>query len=144
MYRFRFGMSIREDVKIPTYKPHTNHKRSSVRSHTLAQTSICDLSHSLCWRPLINLGHIISVTHICHPLWFVCGHRKDIFGISPLSHSHVYAMYGRQSSYFDDHELSLEMHDNDPLYLHAYIIITSVPISTKKTHKFLKDIAFRR
>ena len=31
---------IKEDIKIPTYKPPTNHKRSSVRSHTLAPTSI--------------------------------------------------------------------------------------------------------
>ena len=74
---------VREDVKIPTYKPHTNHKRSSVRSHTLAQTSICDLAHSLCWRPLTDLGHISSVTYVCHPLWFVCGHRKGILK-SPL------------------------------------------------------------
>ena len=59
--------------------PHTNHKRSSVRSHTLAPTSICDLSHSLCWSPLTDLGHISLVTFVCHPLWFVCGHRKGIF-----------------------------------------------------------------
>ena len=71
-------MILWEDVKIPTYKPHTNHKRSSVRSHTLAPSSICDLSHSLCWRPLTDLGHIISVTYVCHPLWLVCGHRKGI------------------------------------------------------------------
>ena len=76
--------SIREDVKIPTYKPHTNHKRSSVRSHTLAPTSICDLSHSLCWSPLTDLGHISSVTYVCHPLWFVCGYRKGIL-TSPLN-----------------------------------------------------------
>ena len=69
-------LSLREDVKIPTSKPHTNHKRSSVRSHTLAPTTICDLSHSLCWRPLTDLGHINSVTNVCHPLWFVCGHRE--------------------------------------------------------------------
>ena len=75
---------VREDVKIPTYKPHTNHKRSSVRSHTLAPTSICDLSHRLCWRPLTDLGHISSVTYVCHPLWFVCGHRKGIL-TSPLN-----------------------------------------------------------
>ena len=75
---------VRKDVKIPTYKPHTNHKRSSVRSHTLAPTTICDLSHSLCWRPLTVLGHISSVTYVCHPLWFVCGHRKGIL-MSPLS-----------------------------------------------------------
>ena len=70
--------AVREDVKIPTYKPHTNHKRSSVRSHTLAPASICDLPHSLCWSPLTDLGHISSVTYVCHPLWFVCGHRKEI------------------------------------------------------------------
>ena len=75
---------IREDVKIPTYKPHTNHKRSSVRSHTLAPTIICDLSHSLCWSQLTDLGHINSVIYVCHPLWSVCGHRKGIL-TSPLS-----------------------------------------------------------
>ena len=78
--------TLREDVKIPTYKPHTNHKRSSVRSHTLAPTSICDLSHSLCWRPLTDLGQISSVTYVCHPLWFVCGHRKGIL-MSALTNS---------------------------------------------------------
>ena len=53
-------------------------------SHTLAPTTICDLSHSLCWRPLTDLGHILSsVTYVCHPLWFVCGHRKGIL-TSPL------------------------------------------------------------
>ena len=77
-------LTIRGDVKIPAYKPHTNHKRSSVRSHTLAPTSICDLSHSLCWIPLTDLGHIGSVTYVCHPLWFVCGHRKGIL-TSPLN-----------------------------------------------------------
>ena len=71
---------VRKDVKIPTYKPHTNHKRSS----TLAITSICDLSRSLCWRPLTDLGHISSVTYVCHPLWFVGGHRKVIL-TSPLT-----------------------------------------------------------
>ena len=79
-----YDIQIRENVKIPKYKPHTNHKMSSVRSHTLAPTSICDLSHSLCWRPLTDLGHISSVTYVCHPLWFVCGHRKGIL-TSPLS-----------------------------------------------------------
>ena len=39
-----YVVCMREDVKIPTYKPHTNHKRSSVRSHTLAPSSRCDLS----------------------------------------------------------------------------------------------------
>ena len=77
---------VRGDVKIPTYKPHTNHKKPSVRSHTLAPTTICDLSHSLCGSPLTDLGHISSVTYVCHPLWFVCGHRKGIF-TSPLSMS---------------------------------------------------------
>ena len=75
---------VREDVKIPTYKPHTNHKRSSVRSHTLAPTTIYDFSHSLCWSPLIDLGHINSVTYFCHPLWFVCGQGKGIL-TSPLT-----------------------------------------------------------
>ena len=76
-------IDIRGDVKILTFKPDINHKRSSVRSHTLAPTSICDLSHSLCWSPLTDLGHISSVTYACHPLWFVCGHRKGIL-TSPL------------------------------------------------------------
>ena len=80
---------FREDVKIPTYKPHTNHKRSSVRSHTLAPTSICDLSHSVCRSPLTDLGHISSVTYVCHPLWFVCGHRKGIL-TSPLNRCMLY------------------------------------------------------
>ena len=66
--------------------PHTNHKRSAVRSHTLAPTSICDLSHSLCWSPLTDLGPISSVSYVCHPLWFVCGHRKGIL-MSPLTES---------------------------------------------------------
>ena len=79
-----YPVILREDVKIPTYKPHANHKRSSVRSHTLAPTTICDLSYSLCWSPLTDLGHINSVTYVCHPLWFVCGHRKGIL-TSPLS-----------------------------------------------------------
>ena len=82
--RKQTSSEVREDIKIPTYKPHTNHKRSSVRSHSLAPTTICDLSHSLCWRPLTDLGHINSVTYVCHPLWFVCGHRKGIL-TSPLS-----------------------------------------------------------
>ena len=73
---------FRENVL--TYKPHTNHKRSSVRSHNLAPTSICGLSQSLCWSPLTDLGHISSVTYVCHPLWFVCGHRKGIL-MSPLT-----------------------------------------------------------
>ena len=69
---------LREDVKIPTYKPHTNHKKPSVSSYTLAPTTSCDLQHSICRSPLTDLGHISSVTYICHPLWFVCGHRKGI------------------------------------------------------------------
>ena len=79
---------VRGDVTISTYKTHTNHKRSSVRSHTLAPTSICDLSHSLCWSALTDLGHINSVTYVCHPLWLVCGHRKGIL-TSPLSKGRV-------------------------------------------------------
>ena len=75
---------LREDVKITTYKQHTNHKRSSVWSHTLAPTTLCDFSHSLCGSPLTDLGHISSVTYVCHPLWFVCGHRKGIL-TSPLT-----------------------------------------------------------
>ena len=74
---------FRGDVKIPTYKPHTNHKWPSVRSHTLAPTTICDLSHSVCRSPLTDPGHISSVTYVCHSLWFVCGHRKGIL-TSPL------------------------------------------------------------
>ena len=81
---------IREDVKIPTYKPHTNHKRSSVRSDTLAPTTICDLSHSLCWSPLTDLGHISSVPYVCHPLWFVCGHRKGILTSPLMSSRHAW------------------------------------------------------
>ena len=77
---------IRGDVKIPTYKPHTNHKKPSVSSHTLAPTTICDLSHSVCRSPLTDLGHICSVTYVCHPLWFVCGHRKGILTF-PLIYS---------------------------------------------------------
>ena len=79
----KYKLMCKERRQIPTYKLHTNHKRSSVRSHTLAPTSICDLSHSLCWRPLTDLGHINSVTYVCHPLRFVCGHRKGIL-TSPL------------------------------------------------------------
>ena len=75
--------TLRGDVKIPTYKPHTNHKKPSVSSHTLAPTTICDLSHSVCGSPLIDLGHISSVTYDCHPLWFVYGHRKKML-TSPL------------------------------------------------------------
>ena len=89
VFYIKMSFCIREDVKIPTYKPHTNHKRSSVRSHILAPTTICDLSHSLCWRPLTDLGHISSVTYVCHPLWFVCGHRKGIL-TSPLSSDGYY------------------------------------------------------
>ena len=99
---------IREDVKIPTYKPHTNHKRSSVSSHTLAPTTICDLSNSLCWRPLTDLGHISSVTYICHPLWFVCGHRKGIL-TSPLIVLHGKNMI--QMFYFNDIK---------PVYIHFH------------------------
>ena len=65
-------------IKIPTYKPHTNHKKPSVSSHTLAPTTICDLSHSVCGSPLTDLGHISLVTFVSYPLWFVCGHRKGI------------------------------------------------------------------
>ena len=75
--------ALRGDVKIPTYKPHTNHKKPSVSSHTLAPITICDFSHSVCGSPLTDLGHISSVTYVCHPLWFVCGHRKGIL-TSPL------------------------------------------------------------
>ena len=59
-----------------------------MKSHTLAPSSICDLSHSLCWGPLTDLGHISSVTYICHPLWFVCGHRKGIL-TSPLRLNYI-------------------------------------------------------
>ena len=75
--------NFRGDVKIPTYKQHTDHKKPSVCSHTLAPTTICDLSHSVCWSPLTDLGHISSFTYACHPLWFICGHRKGIL-TSPL------------------------------------------------------------
>ena len=76
---------IRGDVKIPTYKPHTNHKKPSVSSHTLATTTICDLSHSVCRSPLTDMGNISSVTYVCHPLWFVCGHREIILTFPPYS-----------------------------------------------------------
>ena len=65
------GMGPKGDVKILRYKPHTNHKKQSVSSHTLAPTTICDLSHSVCRSPLTDLGHINSVTYVCLPLWFV-------------------------------------------------------------------------
>ena len=74
---------VRGDIKIPTCKPHTNHKKPYASSHTLAPTTICDLSHSVCGSPLPDLGHISSVTYVCHHLWFVCGHRKKIM-TSPL------------------------------------------------------------
>ena len=38
---------------------------------------------------LTDLGHISSVTYVCHPLWFVCGHRKGIL-TSPLNTVIVY------------------------------------------------------
>ena len=84
MSHVNFQKWLRGGVKIPTYKPHTNHKKPSVSSHTLAPTTICDLSHSVCGSPLTDLGHISSVTYVCHPLWFVCGHRTTIL-MSPLS-----------------------------------------------------------
>ena len=77
---------LRGDVQIPTYKPHTNHKKPSVSSHTLAPTTICDLSYSICGSPLADLGHISSVTYVCHPLWFVCGHRKGILMSKKTQH----------------------------------------------------------
>ena len=82
----RFPLDLGETSKFP----HTNHIQTtkshhSVSSHTLVPTSICDLSHSVCRSPLTDLGHISSVTYICHPLWFVCGHRKGIL-TSPLMH----------------------------------------------------------
>ena len=43
----------------------------------------CALSHGVCGSPLTDLGHISSVTYACHPLKFVCGHRKGIL-TSPL------------------------------------------------------------
>ena len=64
--------------------PDTNHKKPSVSLHTLAPTTIWDLSHSVCGSPQTDLGHISSVTYVCHPLWFVCGHRKGIL-MSPLN-----------------------------------------------------------
>ena len=120
--------NIREDVKIPTYKPHTNHKRSSVRSHTLAPTSICDLSHSLCWRPPTDLGHISSVTYVCHPLWFVCGHRKGIL-TSPL----------RNYVIFYVHILGLHKRENTPYFSQFLLCDDSIlssfefPSTTKTT-----------
>ena len=69
--------------------PHTNHKKPSVSSHTVAPTTICDLSHSVCRSPLTDLGHISSVTYVCHPLWFAYGHRKGIL-TSPLVSMSLY------------------------------------------------------
>ena len=81
-------MSILRKSRCPLSKfLHTKHKKPSVSSHTLAPTTICDLSHSVCRSPLTDLGHISSVTYVCHPLWFVCGHRKGILTPkSPMSH----------------------------------------------------------
>ena len=64
-------------------KPHTNHKRSSVSSHTLAPTSICDFSHSLCWRPLTRSGsHKLS--HLRLSSFVVClWSQKGNFDVSP-------------------------------------------------------------
>ena len=86
-YNQVYTIEFRGDVKMSTYKPHTNHKKPSVSSHTVAPTTICDLSHNVYGSPLTDLGHISSVTYICHPLWFVCGHRKGIL-TSPLSVHH--------------------------------------------------------
>ena len=58
---------------------------SHIQTTYKPQKAICDLSHSLCWSPLTDLGHISSVTYVCHPLWFVCGHRKEEILMSPLS-----------------------------------------------------------
>ena len=82
-----YAMVYWGDVKTPTYKPYTNHKKPSVSSHTLAPTTICDLSHSACRSPLTDLGHRSSVTYVCHPLWCVCGHRKGI-----LTSPHIQAV----------------------------------------------------
>ena len=91
-----FPKALKGDVKIPTYKPHTNHKKQSVSSHTLAPTTICDLSHSVCGGPLTDLGHISSVTYICHPLWFVCSHRKGFLTSSIMpSPKTVHSSQGR-------------------------------------------------
>ena len=96
---------VRGDVKIPTYEPHTNHKRSSVSSHTFAPTTTCDHSHSVCGSPLTDLGHISSVTYVCHPLWFGCDHIKGIL-TSPLRPSSnkkafpVHRLTGSKTSFF--------------------------------------------
>ena len=80
------------DISIPTYKHHTNHKKPSVSSHTLAQITTCDFSHSACRSPLTDLGHRSSVTYVCHTLWIVGGHRKGIL-TSPLSGSCYISMW---------------------------------------------------
>ena len=73
---------LRGDVKIPTYKPYTNHKKPSVSSHTLAPTSICDLSHSVCGSPLTDLGHKLS--HLPLSSFVVClWSQKGNFDVSP-------------------------------------------------------------
>ena len=99
--------------------PHTNHKRSSVRSHTLAPTSICDLSHSLCRSPLTDLGDITSVTYVCHSLWFVCGHRKGIL-TSPLTAPVVKIVYTTTQLIPSSSAIGLQSHHTGKLYEEAF------------------------
>ena len=74
-------MLLRGDVNIPTYKPQ---KAICELTYFSPNQHICDLSHSVRGSPLTDLGNISSVTYVCHPLWFVCGHRKRIL-TSPLT-----------------------------------------------------------
>ena len=60
---------VRGDVKIPTYKPHTNHKKPSVSSHTLAPT---DRSGSH------KLSHLCLSSFVVY-LWS----QKGNFDVSP-------------------------------------------------------------
>ena len=82
---FYSGKGRRQNSHIQTtYKPQK--VLCEVTYFSPNHHNLCGLSHSLCWSPLTDLGHISSVTYVCHPLWFVCGHRKGIL-TSPLNSS---------------------------------------------------------
>ena len=84
---------FREDIKILTYKPHTNHKRSSVRSHTLAPTSIWDLSHSVYGESTDRSGsHQLS--HLRLSSFVVClWSAKWNFDVSPYIDRFLLLLY---------------------------------------------------
>ena len=82
-FNFFNPIHLRGDVKIPTYKPPTNHKKPSVSSHTLAPTTICDLSHSVGCSPLTDLGHISSVTYVLSSSEVRLWSQKGNFDVSP-------------------------------------------------------------